>query len=40
MHRGNSIVIQIKDDGKGLDSYKIRAKAVQKGMMSQAEPTR
>ena len=37
MHRGNSIVIQIKDDGKGLDSSKIRAKAVQKGMMSQTE---
>jgi two-component system, chemotaxis family, sensor kinase CheA len=37
MHRGNSIVIQIKDDGKGLDSSKIRAKAVQKGMMSQAD---
>jgi two-component system chemotaxis sensor kinase CheA len=37
MHRGNSIVIQIKDDGKGLDSAKIRAKAVQKGLMSQAD---
>jgi two-component system, chemotaxis family, sensor kinase CheA len=37
MHRGNSIVIQIKDDGKGLDSAKIRNKAVQKGLMSQAD---
>jgi two-component system, chemotaxis family, sensor kinase CheA len=37
MHRGNSIVIQIKDDGKGLDSIKIRNKAVQKGLMSQAD---
>ncbi|HEY4231794.1 MAG TPA: Hpt domain-containing protein, partial [Lacipirellulaceae bacterium] len=37
MHRGNSIVIQIKDDGKGLDSAKIRDKAVQKGLMSQAD---
>jgi two-component system chemotaxis sensor kinase CheA len=36
-HRGNSIVIQIRDDGKGLDSNKIRAKAVQKGMMTAAD---
>jgi two-component system, chemotaxis family, sensor kinase CheA len=37
MHRGNSIVIQIRDDGKGLDSVKIRNKAVQKALMSQAD---
>lgn len=36
-HRGNSIVIQVIDDGKGLDAQKIRNKAVEKGLMSQAD---
>ncbi len=36
-HRGNSIVIQICDDGKGLAPEKIRAKAIEKGIISQAD---
>jgi two-component system chemotaxis sensor kinase CheA len=36
-HRGNSIVIQIHDDGKGLDADKIRKKAVEKGILTQAD---
>jgi len=31
-HRGNSIVIQVIDDGKGLDPDKILAKAIDKGL--------
>lgn len=33
-HRGNSIVIQVKDDGKGLDPQKIRNKAIEKGVIN------
>lgn len=36
-HRGNRIVIQVSDDGRGLDVARIRAKAVAKGWMSEAD---
>lgn len=36
-HRGNRIVIQVCDDGRGLDVARIRAKAVAKGWMSEAD---
>lgn len=34
---GNSIVIRIQDDGKGIAHNKIKAKALQKGLISEAE---
>lgn len=34
-HEGGHIIIEISDDGKGLDSDKIRAKAVEKGAISE-----
>ena len=34
-HEGGHIIIEISDDGKGLDSDKIRAKAVEKGVISE-----
>jgi len=39
-YRGNSILIQVGDDGRGLDVNRIRAKAVQKGLVSAAEAER
>src|SRR5690606_28475480 len=33
-HRGNSIVIQVTDDGKGLDPEHIRRKAIEKGIIT------
>lgn len=43
-HVGNNIVISVKDDGKGLDAEKLKAKAVEKGLLSQEDaaalPTR
>ena len=36
-HRGNSIVIQVIDDGKGLDADRIRRKAVEKGLITEAD---
>lgn len=32
-HRGNSVVIEVEDDGAGLDIRKIRAKAVDRGLV-------
>ncbi len=34
-HEGDSVVVEIEDDGKGIDPVVIRAKAVEKGLMSQ-----
>ncbi len=36
-HRGNSIVIQVSDDGKGLDADRILAKCLDKGIVTQAD---
>ena len=34
-HEGDSVVVEIEDDGKGIDPKVIRAKAVEKGLMTQ-----
>ncbi|MFP4337022.1 MAG: response regulator [Halothece sp.] len=36
-HQGNQTIISIADDGAGLDPVRIRRKAVEKGIISQAE---
>ncbi len=36
-HRGNSVAIEIEDDGKGIDPEKMRQVAVKKGLMSMEE---
>ncbi len=36
-HRGNSIVIRVSDDGRGLDAEKILKKAMEKGLVSPAD---
>jgi two-component system chemotaxis sensor kinase CheA len=36
-HRGNSIVIQVTDDGRGLNLEKIRAKALEREIVSRAD---
>lgn len=33
-HRGNQIVIRVEDDGRGIDVEKVRAKAVERGLLS------
>ncbi|MEM9067461.1 MAG: response regulator [Myxococcota bacterium] len=33
-HRGNQIVVQIGDDGRGIDPAKVRGKAVERGLVS------
>lgn len=39
-HRGNSIVVQVRDDGQGLDPERIKRKALEKGLASEAELAR
>ena len=36
-NEGNSIVIEIQDDGRGLDVEKLKAKALEKGLISERE---
>ncbi|PWU09386.1 MAG: hypothetical protein C5B50_27555 [Verrucomicrobia bacterium] len=37
-HQGGSIVIEVKDDGNGLDRERILAKAIQRGLVKSGEP--
>ena len=39
-HRGNSIVIEVRDDGKGLDADRILRKALDKGLVTEADAKR
>jgi two-component system chemotaxis sensor kinase CheA len=39
-HRGSNIVIRVSDDGQGLSHERIRAKAVDKGLISAADAER
>ncbi len=36
-HEGNHIVISIQDDGKGMDPDKLKRKAIEKGLLTEAE---
>jgi two-component system chemotaxis sensor kinase CheA len=36
-HRGNSIVIEVRDDGKGLDAERILRKCLEKGLVTKAD---
>ncbi|MHB8974731.1 MAG: chemotaxis protein CheA [Pirellulaceae bacterium] len=40
LHRGNSIVIEVRDDGKGLDTDRILRKALDKGLLTEADAQR
>ena len=39
-HRGNRIFVQVRDDGRGLDAEKLRAKAIAKGILSPQDAER
>jgi len=40
LHQGNQVVVEISDDGRGIDAQKIRAKALELGMMTAEEAAR
>jgi two-component system, chemotaxis family, sensor kinase CheA len=39
-HQGNQVIIEISDDGRGIDSQKVKAKALEKGLITSEEVTR
>jgi two-component system chemotaxis sensor kinase CheA len=39
-HQGNQVVVEVSDDGRGIDAQKIRAKAVELGMATPEELAR
>ncbi|HEV2718301.1 MAG TPA: Hpt domain-containing protein, partial [Terriglobales bacterium] len=39
-HHGNQVIVEVSDDGRGIDAQKIRAKALQQGMVSSEEAGR
>ncbi|MDQ1387245.1 MAG: two-component system, chemotaxis family, sensor kinase CheA [Acidobacteriaceae bacterium] len=39
-HQGNQVVVEISDDGRGVDAQKIRRKAIELGMVSAEEAAR
>jgi two-component system chemotaxis sensor kinase CheA len=39
-HHGNQVVVEVIDDGRGIDAQKIRAKAIELGMMTAEEAPR
>src|SRR5271154_5214885 len=40
LHQGNQVVVEISDDGRGIDAQKIRTKALELGMMTGEEASR
>lgn len=36
-HEGNSVVIEVEDDGKGIDPEKIKKKAIEKGLITEED---
>lgn len=36
-HRGNSVVILVSDDGRGIDANRVRNKIIEQGLMGEAE---
>jgi two-component system chemotaxis sensor kinase CheA len=40
LHQGNQVVVEISDDGRGIDAHKIRTKALELGMMTAEEAAR
>ncbi|MGA2388810.1 MAG: chemotaxis protein CheA [Candidatus Sulfotelmatobacter sp.] len=39
-HQGNQVMVEISDDGRGIDAQKIRAKAIDLGLIAAAEAAR
>ena len=39
-HQGNQVVVEVSDDGRGIDVQKIRAKAIELGLTTREEAAR
>jgi len=40
LHQGNQVVVEISDDGRGIDAQKIRSKAIEMGIVTAEEASR
>ncbi len=38
-HQGNQVIVEVRDDGRGVDAQKVRAKAVQQGLVTADDST-
>ena len=39
-HQGNQVIVEVSDDGRGIDSQKVKAKAVEQGLISAEDAAR
>ena len=39
-HQGNQVIVEVSDDGRGIDAQKIRAKAIELGLTTPEEAAR
>jgi len=39
-HQGNQVIVEISDDGRGMDAQAIRARAIEQGLLSREEAAR
>ena len=39
-HQGNQVIVEITDDGRGIDSQKVKARAIERGLLKRDEASR
>jgi two-component system chemotaxis sensor kinase CheA len=39
-HQGNQVIVEVTDDGRGIDSQKVKSKAIQQGLVNADDATR
>ena len=39
-HQGNQVIVEVSDDGRGIDAQKVKAKAIEQGLLTREEAVR
>ncbi|MGA8489301.1 MAG: chemotaxis protein CheA, partial [Terriglobales bacterium] len=39
-HQGNQVIVEIRDDGRGIDSQKVKTRAIERGLLKRDEASR
>ena len=39
-HQGNQVIVEISDDGRGIDAQKVKTRAIERGLLKQEEANR
>lgn len=39
-HQGNQVIVEVSDDGRGIDAEKVKAKAIEQGLLTREEAAR